>query len=184
MGQKKRYINEQDAVREVLMVLQCRINLLLKWIHDAFAVSPTAPRLLHLTVTSYESILTSFAQTATSVQRLRKFVSTVFRKASQSANITNGPGRLRNSGRRKTCTLEAFADAVDQEIRAFDKWCANREAAMCQAQGGVGPPLIVSLLSLEKALRDAFSGAFSILLDVLQKVLDHTSRSPQAVTEV
>jgi gamma-tubulin complex component 5 len=72
-------------------------------------------------------------------------------------------------------TLQAFADALEKELRALDHWCANRETDICLAQAGMLPPdrpdLIVSLLSTEKAFRDTFSNSFEVLFDIIQHVL-------------
>jgi gamma-tubulin complex component 5 len=65
----------------------------------------------------------------------------------------------------------------------FHSWCAAKEAEICRAHAGIGPPLAVSLLSLENGLRCAFSESFSALLDVLRSVLTQTSRSRET-TEV
>lgn len=79
--------------------------------------------------------------------------------------------------------MEAFSDAVDREIRAFDTWCAGREEEICRASIGVGDPLIVSLLSLEKALRDTFADTFGVILEVLRAVMDRASHSqPQSTS--
>jgi len=89
------------------------------------------------------------------------------------------------SSRRNTRTLEAFSEAIDHEIRLFYKWCANKEEEICRAQSGVGPPSIVSLLNLEKAIQDAFSGSFTTLADILRKVLSHrASQPPESLTEL
>jgi gamma-tubulin complex component 5 len=66
---------------------------------------------------------------------------------------------------------------VDREIRSFDKWCASKEEDICRAQAGIGSPLVVSLLSLEKAIRDTFSVSFSVILDVLRTVMAQVSQS-------
>lgn len=98
-----------------------------------------------------------------------------------------------------TRTLEAFADAVDRETRALDAWCAAREEAMCRAQAGVrvgagaevggirvgrededeGLDLVVSLLSTEKALKDAFENSFEVLLRIVRTVFIVSSRSSE-----
>jgi gamma-tubulin complex component 5 len=72
-------------------------------------------------------------------------------------------------------TLQAFADALEKELRTLEHWCANRETDICLAQAGMLPPdqldLIVSLLSTEKAFRDTFSNSFEVFFDIIQHVL-------------
>jgi gamma-tubulin complex component 5 len=77
-----------------------------------------------------------------------------------------------------TRTVEAFADAVDAELRIFDQWCAAREEDMCCALNGTysddktSPQgLVVSLLNTEKAVRDRFGRAFFVLLDVVRSIV-------------
>ncbi|KAG5654228.1 hypothetical protein H0H81_005915 [Sphagnurus paluster] len=164
----ERYINEEDAVRELLMALQGRKNIMLEW--DISGVYTA-------------SILESVARVATNVQHLRHFVSNVF------ADAETRHSRLGNNGVGKakihtTRTREAFADAVDFEIRALDTWCAEREEAMCRAWGGNVPlnspsstpametneKLTISLLSTEQAIYDAFERSFEVLLGIVQSV--------------
>jgi len=84
-----------------------------------------------------------------------------------------------------TRTLEAFADAVDTEIRALDAWCAAKEELMCRAWGGAGvidangetQLLVISLLGIEKDIQDAFDGAFDVLLDVVEEVCPSAASS-------
>lgn len=123
--------------------------------------------------------MTSFMQTATVLQRLRKFVSAVYTKASEPPSLDSNAAsrRLVHKKKARTRTLEAFADAIDREIQNFDRWCASKEEDICRAQAGSGPPLIISLLSLEMAIRDAFAVSFSVILDVLQTVMTGVSRS-------
>jgi gamma-tubulin complex component 5 len=75
-------------------------------------------------------------------------------------------------------TVEAFTDAIDKEIQSFDAWCAAQEERIRRAQSGVGDEIVVSLLSLEKAVRDTFSETFQVLLEVLQTLLGWISRVP------
>ena len=136
----------------------------------------------HLSLASQASILSSLARSATIAQRLRQFIKAVFELQSQYLGGKNKPTR----------TLEAFADAVDAEVRALDAWCAAREEAMCRAWGGAGiidangdmQPLVISLLGTEKDVRDVFDGTFDVLLDVLTEVypsgISNTTRSGSA----
>lgn len=48
---------------------------------------------------------------------------------------------------------------------------------MCRAQMGMGSGLVVSLLSLEKGIRDTFGASFSVILDILRTVMARVSNS-------
>ncbi|KAJ7827542.1 hypothetical protein B0H14DRAFT_3720657 [Mycena olivaceomarginata] len=89
----QRYIDEQDAVREILMALQGK------------PIRP--PRLIHLSLSSH-------THRATIAQQLRTFVAFVF--STSSSQPRAAPSRAP----RMTRTLEAFADAVDAELRTFE----------------------------------------------------------------
>ncbi|THH14297.1 hypothetical protein EW146_g6007 [Bondarzewia mesenterica] len=143
-----------------------------------------APRLIHLTLTSQSSILQTFAQMATVQEHLRKFTACILAKSSQNSEASGQSLRLGDYNRRITQTLEACSDAVDSQLRLFDRWCADREAEICLARAGVGSSLIVSLLSLEKAIKDTFSQTFDVLLDVLRRIMRRSSRSQDAEAEV
>lgn len=140
--------------------------------------SPSAPRLMHLSLDSQHSLLSSFAQTATTLSRLRAFTSSVFASLapppSQTSTALTRSTSLRQSSsyasRRTPRTLEAFAEAVAKELNTFDAWCAEREAAVIHAAAGAGPPLVVSLLSLEKSVIAEFGGLFDVLFGVLGDV--------------
>ncbi|KAF5388371.1 hypothetical protein D9615_000745 [Tricholomella constricta] len=192
--QNERYINEEDATRELLMALQGRTNIMLEWdtTHNDHleGMTKSTPCLLHLSLDAQASILASFAHSASTLQHLRNFVSGVF--ADAESQYTHRPtGRAGKSKSRSTRTREAFADAVDHEIRALDKWCAAREEAMCLAWGGGGglsssssssssssksamlqtsDDLTISLLGTEKAAHDAFERTFDVLLDIVHSV--------------
>ncbi|GBE79798.1 predicted protein [Sparassis crispa] len=184
---KEKYINEHDAVREVLMGLQGRRNLMFSWVHSGdrpFSFLPSSGvRLLHVSATAQMSILASFCRTATAVEHLRKFISAVFVKSPQ-ARGEGDTHRPRSLFKQSTLTLEAFADALDTQVRSFDFWCASKEEEICLAQAGIGPPLVVSLLSLEKAIKDTFSAAFTVILDILREMVKRALRSPNPVVEV
>lgn len=76
-----------------------------------------------------------------------------------------------------TRTVEAFADAVDTEMRAFDTWCADQEAAICSIYASsatsTAPPnsdVITSLLHTSKSLSDTFEHTFPVLLSIIHDV--------------
>ncbi|KAF9462032.1 Spc98 family-domain-containing protein [Collybia nuda] len=186
--QAERYINEQDAVREVLMALQGRKNILLTWREESngegkFTGAKPSPRLLHLSLGSQESIISSLARTATTLQRLRNFVAVVFDRA-QNRHAYQPPRKAGHGGLITTRTLEAFADAIATEIMALDGWCAQREEEMCQAWGGGGmstgdEQLVVSLLRTENDIKTMFQRTFEVLLDVVESVNPmNTSAAP------
>ncbi|KAI0650447.1 Spc98 family-domain-containing protein [Trametes meyenii] len=192
---KENYRHEEDLVREVLTGLQGRRNMMFTWVHSgpdafSFVLSPTAPRVLHLTAGAQASIIASFAALATTLVHLRKFTGAIFARASSSTTSRTDapiqPAHIARFHRRSTQTLEAFGDALDAELREFDAWCAAREEAICRARGGVlqGPPLVVSLLSLEKAVRDAFGDAPAVLLRLVRTLVQKAQRAPEPFIEV
>lgn len=141
-------------------------------------------KLLHLTAGAQHSILISFARLATTLQHLRMFVSAIYAKAGKDDTASDRPMHLLNMYRQSTLTLEAFSAAVDGQLRAFNTWCAAREEGICRAQAGIGEPLIVSLLSLDKAIRDTFSDTFIVLLDVVSEVTQRAWRSSEPVVDI
>ena len=137
---------------------------------------------MHLTPDSQHSIISAFARLATILQHLRRFVSTVFTKATEQPKSDGGDkvSYILNFRRRNSRTLEAFAEAVDFEVRRFDAWCSAREEDICRAQGPSGTtkkPLVVSLLSLEISVRDEFGSTFDALLRILEDVTRKASAS-------
>ncbi|KAH9002214.1 Spc98 family-domain-containing protein [Lactarius hatsudake] len=105
-----KYIHEHDAVREMLMAFQGYKNSFLIWARSddgnfsfeaclVLGLPPTldAPRIIHTTRAAQLSVVQSFAQTATTIEHLRKFA---------------------------TC---AFSEAVETQIDKFNSWCAARE---------------------------------------------------------
>ncbi|KAF8622209.1 hypothetical protein AX15_007310 [Amanita polypyramis BW_CC] len=177
----ERYISEYDAVREVLMALQGRKNQLYAWKDGAYTTTTSTPRLAHLSAKSQNSILMSLASSASTVRSLSVFCSKVLAHSQQSP-LNNESDRHITISR----TVEAFADAVDAELRIFDQWCSAREENMCRALGGVysdsesSPGLIVSLLDTEKAVRDRFGPAFIVLLEVVRSVVPELLDPSQA----
>ncbi|KAI9064813.1 hypothetical protein FKP32DRAFT_1675206 [Trametes sanguinea] len=192
---RENYRAEEDIVREVLTGLQGRRNMMFTWMHAgpeafSFVLSPSAPRLLHLTEGAQASIISSFTSLATTVVHLRKFTAAIFAQASSAASAvqehnTAHPAHLTRSNRRTTQSIEAFADALDAELRAFDTWCASHEEAICRAGGGVHSDLlVVSLLSLEKRMRDTFGDTFSVLLALTRHVVQKAQRAADSVVEI
>jgi len=137
---------------------------------------------MHLTPDSQHSIISAFAHLATTLQHLRWFVSAVFVKATDWSRGDGGDkiSYILNFRRRNSRTLEAFAEAVDFEVRRFDAWCSAREEDICHAQkpsAAAEEPLVVSLLGLEKSVRDEFGTTFDTLKSILQDVTQKASTS-------
>jgi gamma-tubulin complex component 5 len=130
-----------------------------------------APRLVHLSLASQESIVSSLEKTAATVEQLRRFTTAVFKRSlSQSTDKQSEP-RFKRTVATRTC--EAFADAVDRTVRGLDSWCAAHEEAISHACCGVDEePLVISLLTTEKAIRDEFETSLEVLLEIIQTVFE------------
>ncbi|KAG1766368.1 Spc98 family-domain-containing protein [Suillus placidus] len=181
----EKYINEHDAVREVLMCLQGRKNLMI----TSNSRSPShmrpassAPRLVHLTLASQTSILSSFAQLASTMFHIRKFTSVVFSNVFSTSDPPLSSTHLLSHNTRSQ-TIEAFADAVDSQLQKFDRWCADKEERICRAHAGLGSQLVVSLLGLEKDVRDAFSVTFDLFLAILRELMGYVMQSDNTSDE-
>jgi gamma-tubulin complex component 5 len=157
-------------------------------------MTPDAPRLVHLSLASLESIVSSLAKTATTVEQLRRFTTQVFKRSLSQSTDTQSEPHLCFKRAVTTRTCEAFADAVDRTVRGLDSWCAAREEAISRAYSGVDEePFVVSLLSTEKAIRDEFETSLEVLLEVVRSVFEvqsnddsessgSTRRSPATLT--
>lgn len=140
--------------------------------------TPGAPRIIHLTEGSQLSIIKSFAQTASTVEHLRRFVTCV------SGRTAKSNSRVAVDFRRITRTVEAFSEAVGIQIGLFNSWCASQERDIILSLIGNRPPLTVSFLKLEKGVRDSFSQIFDALLDVLRKVMRKASGTQDKNMEI
>ncbi|KAI6152432.1 Spc98 family-domain-containing protein [Pisolithus tinctorius] len=160
--EREKHIFERDAVREVLMCLQGRKNFLIYTTTDTFrsVPSPTAPRLLHFTLTAQSSILSAFAEVTTTVCHLRKFAAAIVENVSSSYNLPPNPAHLLSHSIRSR-TIEAFADAVNAQIQRFDSWCAAKEEA----------------ISFPRTSCDTFAGTFDVLLNLLHRFVGYVSQS-------
>lgn len=137
----------------------------------------STPRLVHLSTVSQNSILESFGNFATTLHLLRSFTKAVLSscRASMSQPQSHSHGSHQGA---LTRTSEAFADAVDEEVRAFDAWCSAREEQMCRASQGITQEqLVVSLLETQDALSDEFDTAFVVVYEIVQKVFEVTSKA-------
>ncbi len=104
------------------------------------------------------SLLSVFASYATSLTHLR-----LFSKAVISSVTRIDKGEKKHLAR----TVEAFAEAVDAQVHKVSLWCSRREETILRSVSQ-SVVVVVSLLDLEKALRDEFSETFSSLLDILR----------------
>ncbi|THH28411.1 hypothetical protein EUX98_g5770 [Antrodiella citrinella] len=169
------------------MGLQGRRNTMLAWTNlgdrpFTFVPAPDAPGVLHLTRSALSSVLNSFAHTATVVEHLRKFAAAVYDSSLHGQSQTIPSVRLTRNQYRSSRTLEAFAEAVDSQLRRFDTWCATREEQICKAGGGVCPT-IVSFLSLEVAMRNEFSETFVVIRELLLGITRRATRSSDVLEE-
>ncbi|KAF8603465.1 hypothetical protein BDV93DRAFT_606747 [Ceratobasidium sp. AG-I] len=198
-GVRQVYIDEVDAVRDVLITIQGRESLVFKFHYDNAVfrrVEPASslPRVSHLTITSYRSLLSNFASTATTLHHLRVFVAAVFQASmhtpstsseveaisSFTASTSQQPSTTSfyNSlpPRPHSCrTLDAFAEAVDLRLRALDTFCAGLEEQICNARFGFGggkdlEPVVVSLLSLQRRLVGFMARTFDVLYDLIRSL--------------
>lgn len=119
-------------------------------------VSPSAPRLRHLSALAQSSIVAKFASLATSLDHLRIFAQLVMTRTTELASVNNIPK-----------TLEAFAESVDDQTRRFSSWCAAREERIVRSILHSSDSVVVSLLDLESAIRHEFADTYPALLDVL-----------------
>ncbi|KAF8743428.1 Spc97 / Spc98 family, partial [Rhizoctonia solani] len=192
------YIDEIDVVRDVLISMQGRSSLIFTFHYDGTLFrkvehSSSLPRVSHLTITAYRSLLSTFATTATILHHLRIFVSSVLRKSmnaprafslhqpdlslanvSTSLVLTSGHGP---SGNQSCRALDAFAEAVVTRINALDAHCAGLEEQICNARLGSGlrdnsEPVVVSLLSLRRRLDKFMTRTFDILYDLIRALPD------------
>ncbi|KDN35699.1 hypothetical protein RSAG8_11378, partial [Rhizoctonia solani AG-8 WAC10335] len=192
------YIDEIDVVRDVLVSMQGRTSLIFTFRYDGALFrkvepSPNLPRVSHLTITAYRSLLSTFATTATTLHHLRVFVSSVLRKSMNAprafnlhqpevslANASTSlvlPSSHSSAGHQPCRALDAFAEAVGTRMNALDEYCADQEERMCNARLGNGSrdssePVVVSLLSLRRRLDDFMARTFDILYDLIRALPD------------
>ncbi|KAJ8514871.1 hypothetical protein ONZ45_g7639 [Pleurotus djamor] len=178
-SEREWHIKEIDAVRELLIAMQGGKNILLIWKDNMFIPADRSPKLVHLSLASQHSILSSLGRVATVVQQLRDFTNFVLSRSRFASQTTH---TLPNHGSRPskvTRTLEAFADALARQIRAFDAWCASREEAICRARvGRAERDVVVSLLSTEKAIQHQFQGSFMALREIVGNVASLVPQQP------
>ncbi|KAJ3868968.1 Spc98 family-domain-containing protein [Lentinula novae-zelandiae] len=188
----ERHILEQDAVREVLIALQGRQNILYdqqfrvnEMSYRLVQVTKSTPKLLHFSLASQQSLLNNIGASCRTLHRLRQFTSSVMRHSSDARSngrqTLSALDRIRATRVGKiTRTLEAFADAIDTEIRMLEVWCSDKEEAWLRALGGLTPllefgklnkGLVVSLSGTEKAFRDQFEDSFNVILDVVIQIV-------------
>ncbi|KAJ4479162.1 Spc98 family-domain-containing protein [Lentinula aciculospora] len=165
---------------------QLPLELLLsaeRYIREDDATTKSTPKLLHLSLASQTSLLNTIGASCRTIQRLRQFTSSIMchslaarSKGRQTLSALDRTKSARTS--KITRTLEAFADAIDTEIRILEIWCSDREESWLRALGGVSPHpkqddrgLVVSLSGTEKAFRDQFEDGFNVILEVVVRVV-------------
>lgn len=116
------------------------------------------------------------------MSHIRKFTSAVFSNVFSTSDPPLSSTHLLSHNTRSR-TIEAFADAVDSQLQKFDRWCADKEERICCAHAGLGNQLVVSLLGLEKDVRDAFSVTFDLLLAILRQLMGYIMQSDNTSDE-
>ncbi|KAG9119477.1 hypothetical protein FRC07_005486 [Ceratobasidium sp. 392] len=181
VGLREVYIDESDVVRDVLIAIQGRSSVIFKIHSDGSTfrrveLASSLPRVSHLTTTSYRSLLSTFATTATILQHVRVFVTSVFH-TSMHSNSTVSPSSDSSSRQYPCRTLDAFAEAVHARLCALDEYCADLETQISNARLGVSDkktsgPVIVSLLNLQRRLDSFMSRTYGILYDLIRSLPD------------
>lgn len=113
--------------------------------------------LQHLSPASQRSLLENFAHTSTLVTRIRKF-----------RDIVLGADEKSSASGHASRTLEAFVEVLGSQIVFFERFIAQYETRMLRAHLQERKSTVVSLLSLEKEIRQAFS----CLFDELNQIID------------
>ncbi|QRV72355.1 gamma-tubulin complex component 5 [Ceratobasidium sp. AG-Ba] len=193
VGLREVYVDESDVVRDVLITIQGRESVIFRFYHDGdvfrrVETVPSLPRISHFTLASYRSLLSAFATTATTLQHLRAFVTSVFETSmgpstfTPTITITSDAETAitapTSSIRRFPCrTLDAFAEALDVRLRALDTYCSDIETQIANARLGSSStpssePLIVSLLNLRRRLDQFMSRTYDVLYDLIKSLPD------------
>lgn len=136
-------------------------------------VKERIPRLLHLSLSSYISLLSNFASTATALLCLKGFVIRTFK-----STIFEYPSDLKNATRQdvRNQTLEAFAEAIELLTHKFEQWVAEKEYTICLAQNdSTNSEVIITLLSLQSDVQARIANVFDVLLEIV-----HDLESDQA----
>jgi gamma-tubulin complex component 5 len=82
------------------------------------------------------------------------------------------PSSSHTQGAPSTPTLEAFAAAIDCQVRKFTTWCAAYEEGPCVLHSGPSDKLnICSLLSLEHRTSEFMGASFDLLLSLVHDIL-------------
>ena len=103
------------------------------------------------------------------VEKLRQFTAAVFKRSLPQSTDKQSEPHFKWTVVTRTC--EAFADAVDRTVCGLNPWCAAREEAISHACCGVDKePLVISLLSTEKAIQDEFRMSLELLLEIIRTV--------------
>lgn len=166
-----RAVDEVDVVREVLVALQGQPSIFFSRDRQAsFAVATDAPTLLHTSPQSFHSLLAEFLVPLNQLAQIDTFLTTVARSPLGSHSRT----------------IEAFSDAMAEQVRTFRRWCTDRETEILAPRD----VLTVSLLRLSQELScwadeleslvlaldcigPSAPGTPSTLLNFLAEAIDH-----------
>ncbi|KZW04152.1 hypothetical protein EXIGLDRAFT_716152 [Exidia glandulosa HHB12029] len=161
----KGFMREADVVRECLMALQGHSSVL----GNDLQSNAASYCLAHTTPASFASILTRVSTLQARVLRVRDFVMEIY-EAGLSVSSRHRPCR----------TLEAFASALDEQLRSFFETCAQKERTLSRAAGSSGSAVTTSLLGLLHDLRPA-DKLFAVLDDVLRDLAPAPPAPEEAV---
>ncbi|KAG8968958.1 hypothetical protein FRC03_005503, partial [Tulasnella sp. 419] len=179
------YMKEIDAVREVLMALQGITSCLftIDPTTGQVEISPSAPRLTHMSTVTYTSLLSSFADTCSALHQIRVVVAWTKKRVSDDLGSSNmGIGALYDQSHSRT--FEAFTEGVGSIISEFSQWCADREARISFSQSGQAKETIISLLSLEKSVASELASSHHVLKDILERLLRTQAHHPNQASPV
>lgn len=110
------------------------------------------------------------------MRQLRAFTRTVFGASCTFASSS------RTQRPPPTPTLEAFAAAIDAQVRKFDTWCADYEEKLCIPHIGTDGELnICSLLNLEHRTSEFMGESFDLLLNLTHDILSLYLPVPEAL---
>ncbi|KAK7024236.1 hypothetical protein VNI00_016453 [Paramarasmius palmivorus] len=165
----EKYIFQKDAVREVLIALQGRKNILFEWIDNRRAAQG------HHALSIFPSPLSILFRRPCANHLPRYNISGISHLQSLDKarmHVSKGPERGgvgSHESRKLLRTLRLILKSSHLE-----RWCANREELMIKALAGAlssrDDGLVVSILNTEQALRDSFEESFDVLLSVAVKL--------------
>lgn len=102
-------------------------------------------------------MLGAFASTSSTLNLLRSFITSTYTHLSATGNTTASHYK----------TFFAFVEGTEQLLNEFGGWCSSREERILLAQQGLGPQETVTLLSLERDLREHIASHFDVLESII-----------------